>query len=513
MSSDVSQDEYEYVQYNTEFYEEEEGPPLIKKRSRLICAVVQNNVDLLRDLLDSPKWYTVEDSMGYNLLQIAVLQERREVFDYMLSIPDFPFGALNRDGETALDVAVTCFVSNDIWIDGYFARELIKKGVFTTRHEFLLQNAIERSLTEVAKALIEKGVDVNKVFDEEWGHTLLQTAVGENNAELTAMLLIFGADPFVLYSTGYTVFERSSPELQEILFYYIYDQYSDAEIHLEELLSLATTNPFLFNEIFKNSIDITINNCNPCTCFEILALMDIESLKLTVSKCEHYLKQMFSVPFRRKTQVRNSQWPLETSFFLLETDLKDEIVNVINSLDSSSLLQNMIRDEKNESEISEVLCFLLSYGLEIVAYDLHLIYSKFGYCNLYKILLHMDISGKCDDFNNVKIMPLFVYDVTIENCLGFLESSEPSHLLELSSYFCHQNLTEKCERAIADGHLEKRTFQQIPLLVELARNTFRKFFIEKFQIKTSRRFYSLLNCLPISATHRKIISYETPLYC
>ncbi|XP_063903549.1 uncharacterized protein LOC135122981 isoform X2 [Zophobas morio] len=77
MSSSDSDDSYSHDEYWLNDYEEGNGPPLIKKKSRLICAVLHNQVEILRDLLDSPKWYNVHDSWGYSLLQIAARQERR----------------------------------------------------------------------------------------------------------------------------------------------------------------------------------------------------------------------------------------------------------------------------------------------------------------------------------------------------------------------------------------------------------------------------------------------------
>ncbi|XP_063903951.1 uncharacterized protein LOC135123332 isoform X5 [Zophobas morio] len=112
--SEVSDNSVEYEHYGLEFYEDQydddpQGPPLIKTKCRLIAAVVQNQVGVLSDLLDSPRWYNVRDSCGYSLLQIAILTDNTEVFDYMLSIPDFPLDFVNREGQTALVLALDCY--------------------------------------------------------------------------------------------------------------------------------------------------------------------------------------------------------------------------------------------------------------------------------------------------------------------------------------------------------------------------------------------------------------------
>lgn len=46
---------------------------------------------------------------------------------------------------------------------------------------------------------------------------------------------------------------------------------------------------------------------------------------------------------------------------------------------------------RNESVVTKHFCYLLSYGLEVVEFHLHIIYLKFNFCVLFKILLHIDI--------------------------------------------------------------------------------------------------------------------------
>ncbi|KAJ3625016.1 hypothetical protein MTP99_018597 [Tenebrio molitor] len=135
-----SEDSYEYETYSLEFYEEGDGPPLIKKRSRLIAALVQNTVDVFKELLDSPRWYNVKDHYGYNLMQIAIMQENEEIFDYLMSLDDYPLEFVNEYGETALTLSLTGFVNNDNWMGDHFALELIKKGANVQDYQIKMPN-------------------------------------------------------------------------------------------------------------------------------------------------------------------------------------------------------------------------------------------------------------------------------------------------------------------------------------------------------------------------------------
>ncbi|XP_063903957.1 uncharacterized protein LOC135123335 isoform X2 [Zophobas morio] len=133
MSSSDSEDNYNFYDYcERRFYFRRHrngaGPPLIKKKSRIISAVVQNQVEALSELLDSPRWYNVRDVNGNGLLHIAIHQDNIEVFDYLLSIPDFPLDSKNKKGQSALIIALHDHSYRQAWMLEHFAYELVKKG-------------------------------------------------------------------------------------------------------------------------------------------------------------------------------------------------------------------------------------------------------------------------------------------------------------------------------------------------------------------------------------------------
>ncbi|KAJ3647040.1 hypothetical protein Zmor_024588 [Zophobas morio] len=516
--SDLSECENDYFQFNQDEYY---SPPLIKKKSRLIATVVQNQVGVLSDLLDSPRWYNVRDYCGYSLLQIAILTDKIEVFDYMLSIPDFPLDFVNEEGQTALVIALDRYVShNDIWTREHFVYELIKKGACIDNVYFEggtpLHCALDRGYYRAAKLLIERGADINAPNSQQ--DTPLTRTLCKKNNELMMTLLVCGAQPTVL-NFEQSVLSNNSFEVQETLFLYIYDEYSNLELRLLVLLQLAEAKSPLFYHIIQCPIKITVQYEFLNLYFRILCSISIDCLHLVIQKCGHNMNKVFS----RKTSSNANYWTgagkvicLENLNVMLESKLRPSVLTFINNINSRDVFEDLIGLGYDETAITQFYCYLLGYGLDIGELDLHAIYRVFGYCELFKILLHMDIDTSFFQEEDVKmVVPVFVYDINM-NVERFLEERGDYYadsIYVLQSYFVHPKLDEICyqtDRMI--GYSKVQSFQEIPLLVELARNVFREFFVKKFNIQTCKEFYARLNGLPVSNVHKKIITYETELY-
>ncbi|KAJ3647030.1 hypothetical protein Zmor_024579 [Zophobas morio] len=520
MSSSDSEDSYNYDHYHLGVYAYE-GPPLIKKKSRLIAAVVQNQADILRDLLDSPKWYNVRDALGYNLLQIAILRDNIEVFDYMLSIPNFPLEFVNKEGQTALVVALDGFVNNDVWMREHFAYELIKKGACINKICFNdntpLHCALERCYYKAAKLLIQRGADVNLINCDDCTPLDLALLMSNNITEIVTILLVYGAQPTVSHFER-SVLYNSSFEVPECLFLYLYDQYSDLELRLDVLLILAEAKAPLFYHIIECPIKITIHYQSLGLYFRLLSSMSMDCLHLVIRKFGHFINKAFSSGrFSGTVYVyyHDKAICLENLNVMLKSELRPTVITFINSVNSSEIFQDLIGLGCDEKTITELYCYLLSYGLNLGELDLQIIYKKFGYCELFKILLHMDVQMSIRWRYTKNVVPVFVYDINMNLERFFQDHTNycVNSINELRRYFSHPKLNEICcHNHATGGYSAEQDFQKIPRLIELARNIFRKFFIKKFKIKTCTEFYSRLNGLPISNIHKKIITYETTLY-
>ena len=152
------------------------------------------------------------------------------------------------------------------------------------------------------------------------------------------------------------------------------------------------------------------------------------------------------------------------------------------------------------------MALLLTCGLRVRTPLFDVVFQKYGYCELFKLLLCVDIEDGVF-LENALVFCICEVNSTVDTLS--LNDYEVDSVLELTNYFVHPKLTEfrSRKKLTVPGN-----YPAIPSLVEIARNTFRKYFVTKLGIKTTKQFYTLLNRLPISATYKKIISFETKLY-
>ncbi|RZC38524.1 Ank 4 domain containing protein, partial [Asbolus verrucosus] len=348
-----SEDAYEYECYELDSYRELEGPPLvtkltkpnlkititfqIKKRSRLLMTVVQNDVETLRELLDSPKWYKVKDKYGYGLLHIAVLRENKEVFDYLLSIKDFPLEAVDNN-MTALVIALSGFVSNDIFM--------------------------------------------NPLIRDHKGFTALDMVIQLRNDKLMPV--------------------------KENLLYYTLDQYTQYTITADNLLMVAES-PF-FYQIVDHVAKVDFHSSTDDHCFALFK-MKPEYLRVLIEKFDYVIKQIFLNYSEYYYFGDFKLISIENFNILEESKLKLEMISFLSNFNNSSFITNIIESGRSESVITELVCYLLSYGMRIDEKHFEMIFQKFGYCELFKILLHMDIETQMEQRKISNIMPRLIYDI------------------------------------------------------------------------------------------------------
>lgn len=256
---------------------------------------------------------------------------------------------------------------------------------------------------------------------------------------------------------------------------------------------------------------------------KLLSSLNSDILKIIIEKFEtpfkHYLIEI-------SCKIYNDDWfeiPFKNLKVLFESNLQEQVINFLNNFNSSNCLDTLI---SRDFDVSGYLCYLLSYGFEIVEFDFYVIYENFGYRELFKILLHMDFTkgrykgfpleyeGFKDNYGyfyqgSFITMPLFIVNITetIQNIEKYARELHPSQVKELTRYFSHPILN-----SMSKENIKRINLPQVPLLKELARNTFRSYLVERYEIKTTRQFYTILNFLPISSVYKKIISYETKLY-
>ncbi|XP_063903584.1 uncharacterized protein LOC135123020 [Zophobas morio] len=498
---------------------------VVNKSAVLIAAVVQNEVDFLKYFSNCTDWSNIKHPEdGNSLLQIGIIHQKKEICDYLMSLPDFPLDHENNDHLTALALALR---EKDEFCD-HICYELIKRGASVNTVSFkdgvtLLHHALEKSLVKVSKLLMELGYDVNALTNDQMSplwYCIDASAIDEIEAELVAALLYHGADPTIGTIFGYNTFEYAvkfcSFSVEQALFYYTFDQYTCVDTHFEVLLTLADERSPFFHETVQRTNNVILGNSS-LSYYHLLFLIDVEYLDVLIKKCDDVIAQVFAqvtatdykmCSFCERMLLRNLD-------LLLGSDLRHDTINFIVTFGDKFYFYFLVAFGYDESVVVENVCYLLSYGLRLNESHLKAFYKRYGYGELLKIALHMDIEKTVSKQYIKNSLLVFIYDVniTLEN---YLQDSSPyyppQNLCELLPYFVHSKLQVLCQYEgieNADVWLSRPT---VPLLVELARNVFRSYFIERFNIRNAKQFYALINGLPVSPVHKKIITYETKLY-
>ncbi|KAJ3646835.1 hypothetical protein Zmor_024405 [Zophobas morio] len=482
---------------------------------------------------------------GFTLLQEAIRHNRRDIFDYLLQLQDKDdLEIRNTSGETPLKYAINHFrEEND-----YFSLVLIEKGASLEVDDWstaYLDRLVHASSRLTKLLLLDKGIDVN-INDRHGTTPLLQ-------------FLCCGAHLFDKF--GYNAFEpaveyKQTDFVQELLFLYTFDVHLPCDIMFKTLLILAKQKSPLFHKIFEHDVEFLFATEMKKADFAKLLyiLLDTEDnyFELVLDKCDPMVCEIFeklvfykSTPWPRSCigcyrkyyyeRLFGKNLTLKKLILLHERSqtISQCVVEFISILRNRELFSCISRTN-NESTTTEFFIYLILHGLKINSRLFKIVFDKYGYCELFRLLLHV---GTDDDVkedtvslrppNRVPLVPVsdyypntlmnFICDV-VSNVDIIPEKFKYADNNDLLDYFACPNLHKLMSilpksKKVSDDILERiKNHPRVPLLVEISRDAFRKHFINKLNIKTTKQFYSLLNGLPISTTHKKIITFETKLY-
>ncbi|RZC37580.1 uncharacterized protein BDFB_013152 [Asbolus verrucosus] len=160
---------------------------------------------------------------------------------------------------------------------------------------------------------------------------------------------------------------------------------------------------------------------------------------------------------------------------------------------------------------------LSNYGVSLTSDDLNSVYKHYGFCELFEIMLHVEIAdcfvhneeGTFETF----IVPILIYDIhlDIDKCLEKPQKYIfPNNIYKLLKFFAHPKLREYCLKTFVEARVvdKIKVMPPVPSLVELSRNTARKYIIKRYKIKNCAQFFTVLKWLPINQFFKAIISYE-----
>ncbi|XP_063914768.1 uncharacterized protein LOC135131129 [Zophobas morio] len=510
--------------------------PESTKLSGLIFAANTNHVWLLSFLLKTGASINTRDREENTLLHIAVLNNSQNVFKFLIKRNDVELDAVNCMQISALTVAV---LSDKI----YYVEKLIKKGANVNLRDgagcIPLHHASQFSSLAVCQILIEAGSDINA--QSLAGKTPFYVACQRGNADIIHMLLYYGADTSTGCHDGtlplmVDKFRSLDLQLKLILYHCTFDEIG-CTIELKTLTKAITMKWPLFEQILTKVSTVVYDTDQLHNLNNVLPDVKPENLILLWNKFDYILRDMVLscctlTNYLTAVEKMRCVGPDFLSFleFLFENEFVQEVVqNCCTSVSPISSLAKIFHKNKLPLKtLTELVCCLLSYGANVTPSDLNAVYVFYGRCELFDIMLHMDIQTPkefipcCAIYDHEviqqSIMPYFIYDVNL-NIDKFLQNPQSYLLMDLDVLLDFFALPRLQDFFLADGTASDKVMKKmeilpsVPSLVELSRNVAREHIINTFGIKTSSQFYTAIKKLPVNNIYKRIISFEQRLYC
>ncbi|KAJ3656472.1 hypothetical protein Zmor_015546 [Zophobas morio] len=353
----------------------------------LTNAIKNNDIDNFKDIfLKLPKKFVVRDSNDiFILYEESMNKNRKEIFDFLL--------AFHGKDDVGTITALNYVLNDQNSVPDYYVNELLKKYSSVRNDEKILVISSREKCVEATKFFLEIGHDVNAQTMS--GCTSLQRVLvlepDINTEELIITLLFYGADASAETERGYNCFELAVQHnqpyfVQEMLFDAIFDNHGHYKLHASILLQLAKLESPLFHQLLKYNIEFALDA--DFQTVRYLLLLDIEYFKIILQNYEKLCCEIFEYHVLYYSAVQRIHYcsfltknvpdiatvfcmdQILTKFdFLLQgTDtLKKSVVDFINTL-NSLLIFRYCHGSKSEAEITEIVAYLLTYGLSLVLY-------------------------------------------------------------------------------------------------------------------------------------------------
>ncbi|XP_044272765.1 uncharacterized protein LOC123016432 [Tribolium madens] len=459
-----------------------------------IQAVLQNDLVELSRLLQEGKSVNVNDNRGNTPLHHAIELQLTSVFDYLIEVEDIRLDAVNFIGETPLLLAVR---SSNL----YYIHKLLQKGAdpnfSSPDRDFYLHKIRDVAITRL---FLEHGADID--VQDGSGCTPLFNACERWDEELVHMYIYYGADVTITNYLGFLPFDVC-PENVENLFYLTFDQYT--EISLVTLCHVITKKSPYLNTIVKLTKNTVYTKKQMKELWEILSSPYYFS-KLIRPEVSHELLSMQICLMNCETQTPEIHTFEDIFLIILFECIKEDF-----HLELEYLCHTFPPDV-----LTKFVCYSASYGTEVTPRCLNLIYYEFGFCELYRFLLHFaKIEYNCysNRYWGRNFMPSLTYILNLN--INMLEKLQEDDLDEecfarLSKFFNLVKFQDKFPSFFEKFKLGESS--AVPSLVELSRNSARQFIISKFNVKKTVQFFTVVHHIPIPNIVKQIITYEKEIY-
>ncbi|CAH1104618.1 unnamed protein product [Psylliodes chrysocephalus] len=495
----------------------------------VLQAIEEENLEKIEELVSTGHSLNISYKNGNTPLHIAIIKNNIQIFRYLLAQDDIRINTRNSQGQTPLFLAVRY---------GHFesVKHLLEKGANVNlpynREVTPLHESVQ--YPDIAHILIKNGADIDAV--DYNNDTPLHNAVVDSCIETVCMLLYYGADANAIGCFNYTPFMRAlfnkDVEIQDALFDYI-DDFTVTSMNYYSSLTLAVKNysPYV-EEMIKRGAEVTVADYKACIYYPNANNFKIILNNLTADDVAD--NDVNLLLLSSKLNKENFEQYIEIIMEHSDSSVLEILAQKTSSQDLASLIEssnnNFFNNCLPHDKITKLILLWLEYGCKLRTGLIYEIYVNMGYCELFKILLFMDY---VDDWSPFALTPRLIFDIhsdVLALCFeltrrDWYESINKRKFMTdfISSFHYWKNhyLVETAfhfsERKFRFGGRSKflqdlDVLPAIPSLLELARDQTRKYIVGKFNMTTSRQYYTYVNCLDIASVYKKILMYEKKIY-
>ncbi|CAG9814295.1 unnamed protein product [Phaedon cochleariae] len=487
----------------------------------ILKAVAEGNLEKVKKIAANSGCLNLNDSSGNTPLHIAILKNNKEILDFLLAQTNIDLNISNFNGETPLFLAIK---TGEIEV----AKKLVHHGanVNVQNYENVAPLHLAVTYPDLAFELISKGAYLDAT--DYSGDTPLHDAVAEECLETVCMLLYHNADANVRGVNNLTPFMKAiiskNAEIQVTLLNYVDDFNVETYDYITTLaLSIINKSP-LVEEIIEGGGDV--NYAYGYDLVDIFSLClqypNAKNFKLVWDRLKYDGVDMSlgSVLWRISGTLRKEFFKQYIDI-IIESDNLEQVVDSISTADDFYMVIVRFCDFFNQlslDQLTKLTCRLLTFGYVVTSFDMSKVFLHYGYCEVFKILLHMDIrpiGQRPPDTSRI------IYDVntnmdTLLNQVVSVINIEYLHntIYQILDYCVYPKLMNGYLDLNRDDYVTFKILHlpRVPSLLELCRNKSREVLISNFNVKTSGQLYTLINHMELNGVYKKILSFEKKLY-
>lgn len=443
------------------------------------------------------------------------------IIDFLLSQEGIEINARNFSGDTPL---LTSIKNGQIEL----SKKLIHCGANVNIPNYENVTPLHLSVTnpDLAHILIHCGAFLDAI--DYSGDTPLHDATAEECLETVCMLLYYNADANIKGVNNLTPFMKAiiskNAEIQAELVEYVDDFNIETFDHITTLaLAITHKSPFV-EDIILGGADVNyaygydlVDPFSLC-----LQYPNAKNFKLIWDRLKYDGDDMSlgSVLWRISGTLRKD-------FFKQYIDIITESDNLFQVVESVSIAEDFymvitrfcnIFHQLSVDQLAKLIYRLLTYGYVPTSFDMSKVFLHYGYCELFKILLHMDIKHigqrPPDTSRIIYDVSKNVYDLLDEVVAVISISYLHNTIYQLLDYCIYPKLIAAYLDLKRDDYVTGKilSLPMVPSLLELARNKARQYLIVSFNITRSRELYTLINHIEILSIYKKILTFERVLY-